>query len=133
MKRADGEEGQFLGETEPYDAVVLDLGLPKVDGVSVLKAWRGADRRFSGADPYGARPLGRKRWRALTPAPTTISPTVPYRGIAGPMRALIAAPPGTPRRRSSAAISASIPAPRRATNQWRAGAPDSHEYKVLEF
>ena len=36
----DGEEGQFLGETEPYDAVVLDLGLPKVDGVSVLERWR---------------------------------------------------------------------------------------------
>ncbi len=36
----DGEEGRFLGETEPYDAVVLDLGLPKLDGVSVLKAWR---------------------------------------------------------------------------------------------
>ena len=33
---SDGEEGQFLGETEPYDAVVLDLGLPKVDGVSEL-------------------------------------------------------------------------------------------------
>jgi DNA-binding response OmpR family regulator len=31
----DGEEAQFLGETEPYDAVILDLGLPKVDGVSV--------------------------------------------------------------------------------------------------
>ena len=37
---ADGEEAQFLGETEPYDAVVLDLGLPKVDGVSVLERWR---------------------------------------------------------------------------------------------
>jgi two-component system OmpR family response regulator len=36
----DGEEGRFLGETEPYDAVVLDLGLPKLDGVSVLKTWR---------------------------------------------------------------------------------------------
>ena len=36
----DGEEGQFLGETEPYDAIILDLGLPKVDGVSVLTAWR---------------------------------------------------------------------------------------------
>jgi two-component system OmpR family response regulator len=36
----DGEEGQFLGETEPYDAVILDLGLPKVDGVSLLNAWR---------------------------------------------------------------------------------------------
>jgi two-component system, OmpR family, response regulator len=40
----DGEEGKFLGETEPYDAVVLDLGLPKIDGVSVLKSWRADDR-----------------------------------------------------------------------------------------
>jgi two-component system OmpR family response regulator len=30
---SDGEEGHFLGDTEPYDAVVLDLGLPKMDGV----------------------------------------------------------------------------------------------------
>jgi len=37
---ADGEEGHFLGETEPYDAVVLDLGLPTMDGVSVLEQWR---------------------------------------------------------------------------------------------
>ena len=38
----DGEEGEFLGDTEPYDAVVLDLGLPKVDGVTVLSRWRKA-------------------------------------------------------------------------------------------
>ena len=36
----DGDEGWFLGDTEPYDAVVLDIGLPKRDGVSVLEAWR---------------------------------------------------------------------------------------------
>lgn len=40
----DGEEGQFLGETESYDAIVLDLGLPKVDGVSVLERLRKAGR-----------------------------------------------------------------------------------------
>lgn len=40
----DGEEGEFLGDTEPYDAVVLDLGLPKVDGITVLKHWRQAGR-----------------------------------------------------------------------------------------
>jgi len=40
----DGEEGQFLGETEPYDAVILDLGLPKIDGATVLEAWREAGR-----------------------------------------------------------------------------------------
>ena len=37
---ADGEEGRFLGETEPYDAVILDLGLPKIDGLTVLRSWR---------------------------------------------------------------------------------------------
>ncbi|MBM1174850.1 response regulator transcription factor [Microvirga arabica] len=42
----DGEEGQFLGETEPYDAIILDLGLPKVDGVSVLTAWRREGRKM---------------------------------------------------------------------------------------
>ncbi len=36
----DGEEGAYLGETEPYDAVILDVGLPKGDGVEVLKRWR---------------------------------------------------------------------------------------------
>jgi len=40
----DGEEGHYLGETEPYDAVVLDLGLPKMDGVRVLEKWRSAGR-----------------------------------------------------------------------------------------
>lgn len=36
----DGEEGHFLGDTEPYDAVVLDIGLPQMDGISVLERWR---------------------------------------------------------------------------------------------
>lgn len=36
----DGEEALFLGSTEPYDLVVLDIGLPKRDGISVLKEWR---------------------------------------------------------------------------------------------
>jgi len=36
----DGEEGWFLGDTEPYDTVILDLGLPKLDGLSLLQKWR---------------------------------------------------------------------------------------------
>lgn len=72
----DGEEGWFLGDTEPYDAVVLDLGLPKKDGVSVLSEWRRAGRTMpvliltardrwsdkvqgfdAGADDYVAKPF----------------------------------------------------------------------------
>ena len=37
---ADGERADFLGHTERYDAVVLDLGLPKVDGLTLLRRWR---------------------------------------------------------------------------------------------
>jgi two-component system OmpR family response regulator len=37
---SDGEDGHFLGATESYDAVVLDLGLPEVDGLTVLERWR---------------------------------------------------------------------------------------------
>lgn len=40
----DGEDAWHLGDTEPYDAVVLDLGLPKVDGVTVLHRWRESGR-----------------------------------------------------------------------------------------
>lgn len=72
----DGEEGHFLGDTEPYDAVVLDLGLPVIDGVSVLEKWRRAGRKMpvliltardrwsdkvagfdAGADDYVAKPF----------------------------------------------------------------------------
>ena len=44
-KAFDGEEGHFLGDTEPYDAIVLDLGLPVIDGVSVLSKWRRAGKK----------------------------------------------------------------------------------------
>ncbi len=72
----DGEDGHFLGDTEPYDAVVLDIGLPKLDGISVLTAWRRAGRAMpvliltardgwsekvqgfdAGADDYVAKPF----------------------------------------------------------------------------
>ena len=72
----DGEEGHFLGESEPYDAVILDIGLPKMDGISVLEAWRRTGRAMpvlmltardrwsdkvqgfdAGADDYVAKPF----------------------------------------------------------------------------
>ena len=42
----DGEEGHHLGDTEPYDAVILDLGLPVINGVSVLQKWRADGKKF---------------------------------------------------------------------------------------
>jgi two-component system OmpR family response regulator len=72
----DGEEGQFLGDTESYDAVILDLGLPRRDGLSVLRNWRSSGRDMpvlvltardtwrekveglrAGADDYLAKPF----------------------------------------------------------------------------
>jgi two-component system OmpR family response regulator len=72
----DGEEGHFLGDTEPYDAVILDLGLPQMDGISVLEKWRRDDHKMpvliltardrwsdkvagmdAGADDYVAKPF----------------------------------------------------------------------------
>jgi two-component system OmpR family response regulator len=72
----DGEDGLFLGDTEPYDAVILDLGLPKLDGIDVLERWRDSGNRVpvlvltsrhtwrekvaglrAGADDYLAKPF----------------------------------------------------------------------------
>ncbi|HYM59644.1 MAG TPA: response regulator transcription factor [Thermoanaerobaculia bacterium] len=39
---SDGERADFLAQTERYDAIVLDLGLPKVDGLTLLRRWREA-------------------------------------------------------------------------------------------
>ncbi|MEX6724876.1 response regulator [Parapedomonas caeni] len=72
----DGEDGHFLGATETYDAVILDLGLPKIDGITVLERWRRDGRAMpvlvltardswsdkvagldAGADDYLAKPF----------------------------------------------------------------------------
>jgi two-component system OmpR family response regulator len=43
---ADGEKGRALGESQSYDAALLDLGLPKLPGLEVLKRWRASGRDF---------------------------------------------------------------------------------------
>lgn len=72
----NGRDAQHLGETEPVDAVILDLGLPLVDGLTVLQRWRAAGRTMpvliltardswhekvagidAGADDYLAKPF----------------------------------------------------------------------------
>ncbi len=74
--QSDGEEGWYLGDTEVYGAAILDLGLPHMDGLSILKRWRETGRELpvlvltargswservegidAGADDYLAKPF----------------------------------------------------------------------------
>jgi two-component system, OmpR family, response regulator len=75
-RAGDGEQADFLAETERYDGIVLDLGLPKIDGLSLLRKWRESGNAVpvlvltargswhekvqgidSGADDYVAKPF----------------------------------------------------------------------------
>ncbi|CAN7679771.1 response regulator transcription factor [Rhizobium sp. LjRoot30] len=72
----DGEDGWYRGESEDFAAAILDLGLPSMDGMTILKRWRKDGRRFpvliltargnweervegidAGADDYLAKPF----------------------------------------------------------------------------
>lgn len=83
----DGEQGWFLGDTETYDAVILDIGLPRMDGLSVLKKWRNSSNHVpvliltsrdtwrekvtglrAGADDYLAKPFEFEELLARTEA-----------------------------------------------------------------
>ncbi len=99
----DGETAWFKGSTEDYDVVVLDLGLPALDGLSVLKRWRAEDRRMpvlvltargawservegidAGADDYLAKPFRMEeltaRVRALIRRAAGLAAPVPTAG-----------------------------------------------------
>jgi len=103
----DGEDGHYLGQTESYDAVILDLGLPVMDGLTVLDKWRKEGKTFpvllltardswsdkvagldSGADDYLAKPFQTEeliaRLRALIRRDSEPERTARLAGAAGP-------------------------------------------------
>jgi len=129
----NGLDAHFMGDTEPFDAVVLDLGLPQMDGLTVLKKWRAAGRVMpvliltardnwhekvagidAGADDYLTKPFHMEellaRLRAL------------IRRAGGHASAELVCGPLTLDTRSN-----------RVTVAGRALALTSHEYRVLAY
>ena len=129
----NGIDAHFMGDTEPVDAAILDLGLPGMDGITVLKKWRAAGRAMpvliltardtwhekvagidAGADDYLAKPFHMEellaRLRAL------------IRRAGGHASAELACGPLTLDTRAS-----------RATVGGQALTLTSHEYRVLSY
>ncbi|MDZ7595629.1 MAG: response regulator transcription factor [Thiobacillus sp.] len=129
----NGLDAHFMGDTEPFDAVVLDLGLPQMDGITVLKKWRAAGRTMpvliltardnwhekvagidAGADDYLTKPFHMEellaRLRAL------------IRRAGGHASAELACGPVTLDTRNN-----------RVTVEGRALTLTSHEYRVLAY
>ena len=119
-RESDGEEGWFKGDTEDYDAVILDLGLPSLDGLTILKRWRANTRTMpvliltargswservdgidSGADDYLPKPFHMEellaRLRAiLRRAAGQSSPTLTHGSISLDTRQMRVAVNGVP-------------------------------------
>jgi two-component system OmpR family response regulator len=129
----NGLDAHFMGDTEPFDAVVLDLGLPQMDGITVLKKWRDTGRTMpvliltardnwhekvagidAGADDYLTKPFHMEellaRLRAL------------IRRAGGHASAELACGPVTLDTRNN-----------RVTVEGRALTLTSHEYRVLAY
>jgi two-component system OmpR family response regulator len=129
----NGEEGHFLGDTEPYDAVILDIGLPRLDGLSVLEQWRRDGRTMpvllltardrwsdkvqgidAGADDYVAKPFHVEE-------------------VLARVRALVRRAAG---HASNTLVCGPVQLDLKASRVTVNGAPiklTSHEYKVLEY
>lgn len=71
---ADGRQAEEIGQVEDLQAAIVDLGLPGLDGLSVIERWRGNGRSFP-VLVLTARGRCTTNWPASMPAPTTTSPS----------------------------------------------------------
>ena len=130
---ADGERADFAVRTESYDAVLLDLGLPRVDGLTVLRGWRDAglgvpvlvltargswhetvDGIDSGADDYVAKPFRMEE-------------------VLARLRGLIRRASGHPQQLLRSGAVALNPRLARVTRDGVAVRLTSHEFRVLSY
>jgi two-component system OmpR family response regulator len=129
----NGEDGHFLGDTEPYDAIILDLGLPVLDGLSVLNRWR-ADGRIMPVLILTAR----DRWREKVAgfdagADDYLTKPFQMEELLARIRALIRRTAG---HASPVIECGDIAIDTRASRVTRDGAPiklTGHEYKLIAY
>lgn len=119
-RSGDGEDAWFRGDTENFDAVILDLGLPQMDGIQVLKRWRAANRNVpvliltargswmervegidAGADDYLPKPFQmeelKARLRALLRRSTgSVNPVISIGTVSLDTRQMTVSVDGTP-------------------------------------
>ncbi len=129
----DGEEGHFLGDTEPYDAVILDIGLPQMDGLSVLEQWR-RDGRTAPVLLLTARDRWSDKVQGIDAgADDYVSKPFHVEEVLARIRALVRRAAG---HASNELVCGPVRLDLRASRVTVDGNPvklTSHEYKVLEY
>jgi two-component system OmpR family response regulator len=130
---ADGARADFLARTESYDAVILDLGLPRIDGMTLVRGWRG-DGLTLPVLILTARTSWHEKVRGIDEgADDYVTKPFQMEEVLARLRGLVRRAAG----RAAPALTAGEVAldPRRA-RVTRAGAPvrlTSHEYRVLAY